>query len=56
MEEKKKTTCPLLNKDCLEKACEWFCVFDRGGARESPQGCAVRFFAQSSRMIATKPK
>lgn len=56
MDEKKKKMCPILDKDCLEKDCEWFCIFDQGGAREVPQGCAVRFLTQTVKMVAMRPK
>lgn len=55
MDEKKKLQCPL-QAECMGQECAWYCIFDRGGAKEAPQGCAVRFLAYELKAFSIKTK
>lgn len=56
MDEKKKLQCPLLKAECMGQECAWYCIFDREGAKEAPQGCSVRFLAYELKAFSYRTK
>jgi hypothetical protein len=56
MDKEIKPQCPLLKVACLGQGCAWYCVYDRGGAKETPQDCAIRSLAYGLKAISLRSK